>query len=139
MTELERYRRALQNITDYKLLVHDEWDEAEAFRKCQRIAGDALDPCAKRARLRNEREADLALRKKVNSLEKQRSYFLVDSRADSSGYWVRFLHGDDTEVGIVHLMVLGPSGKPWSNRRPGEIATAHVSNLRISPSVELGG
>lgn len=140
MTELERYRRALERIRDYDAARSagyvDEWQEAEAFEAVQRIAGEALDPQRKIDRQRateNERTANYA---RIKSLDKTRRYFYAEDVIRLKGAWVRFLKGDPDRAyqGIVRVKVVELVGYLMSSSlHPGKEISMYVGNLLTGP------
>jgi hypothetical protein len=108
--KLRTYRRALERMRDFdaskKAGYLDEWCEAEAFRAVRRIAGDALDPAARDARVGQEEAIRVADRRRVGALTRGQRYFYSDFAGDTkNGAWVRFLKGDAEREGIVHVEV----------------------------------
>lgn len=106
MDDLERYRRALRRILDHRADgPRNEWSEAAAFHAVQRIAGDALDPGAREARVERMRVKQVADRRLVNVLRRGVRYFYSEQGV-AGGAWVRFLKGDGEYLGLVHVEVL---------------------------------
>lgn len=142
-TEIDKLRRALERIRDYRPRGPvDEWSSAAAFREVQEIAADALTPGVREARIRVDEAVRAANRRRVGALERGKRYFYVafdgGPNYPAMGAWVRFLKGDAERDGIAHVKVLELVGKsPFFELGVGEEFTAHVSNLQVAPGQPL--
>lgn len=138
MSELERFRKVLEQIAYYRTDDQpNEWSEAEAFSKVQQLASEALDPASKIIRIQQEQHAQVALQRKVNALKRGERYFYVDFHRTMSGAWVRFLRGDGERSGIVHVKCLECVNNPNSSWRVGSLHRVHVLSLQSAPGVPL--
>lgn len=120
MSELERFRKALERIAYYEVSAPvDEWSEAEAFEKVQQLASEALDPASKIIRIQREQHAQATLQRKVSALRRGERYYY-------DGSWVKFLGGHRDETGIVY--VRSGNSDPFC---------IHVTSLQLAPGVLL--
>lgn len=131
MTELERLRRALRNITRIRT-GNDEWDEASKFHLSQRIAERALDPeLGKRTHVENMAllKAD---KRRACELRKHASRGNDCYLVHGAGQWARVRvmnHGcrspDLLEVKIIEVW----SDAPWWSPAPGSRMTVNITHL----------